>query len=98
MFPLGISELVLIGIIIIVLLFGGKKLPELARAFGQAIKEYRRAVSEVTRPELEVKKEVKEEDIKEIAEKLGLETKGKSTEELAKEISRKLSEVAKEKK
>lgn len=41
MFGLGFEELLLLLAILLVL-FGGKKLPELSRGFGQAIKEMRR--------------------------------------------------------
>jgi len=39
---IGYTELILIFLIIL-LLFGGKKLPELARALGQAIDEFTKA-------------------------------------------------------
>jgi sec-independent protein translocase protein TatA len=39
---IGISEVVVIGIVLVVL-FGGKKLPELARGIAEAIKEFRKA-------------------------------------------------------
>ena len=45
MFGLGTQELVLI-LIIVLLLFGGKKLPELSRSIGESIKEIRRGFSD----------------------------------------------------
>jgi len=39
---IGVPELVFIGLII-VLLFGAKKLPEIGSALGKAIREFRRA-------------------------------------------------------
>ena len=39
---LGVQEIVLI-IIVILLLFGGKRIPELARAFGRASYEFKKA-------------------------------------------------------
>ena len=39
---LGVQEIVLI-IIVILLLFGGKRIPELARAFGRAAYEFKKA-------------------------------------------------------
>ncbi|HOK79588.1 MAG TPA: twin-arginine translocase TatA/TatE family subunit [bacterium] len=43
---LGVQELVLIGLIIL-LLFGAKRLPEIGRAFGKAIGEFRKGLKEV---------------------------------------------------
>lgn len=40
----GITELVVIAIVIIVL-FGGRKLPELGKGVGEAIREFKKSVS-----------------------------------------------------
>ncbi|MEI6847922.1 MAG: twin-arginine translocase TatA/TatE family subunit [Chlorobiaceae bacterium] len=45
MFGLGAQELILI-LLIIVLLFGSKKLPELARGLGKGMKEFKNAQHE----------------------------------------------------
>ncbi|MFN3535508.1 MAG: twin-arginine translocase TatA/TatE family subunit [Desulfatiglandales bacterium] len=47
MFGLGSSELIIIAIIIF-LLFGAKRLPEVGRGLGQAIKEFRKVKKEVS--------------------------------------------------
>lgn len=47
MFGLGTQELLLI-LAILLLLFGGKKLPELSRSVGQAIKEIRKGFTDDT--------------------------------------------------
>ncbi|HIZ29080.1 MAG TPA: twin-arginine translocase TatA/TatE family subunit [Candidatus Adamsella sp.] len=39
---LGITEIILI-LVVVVLLFGGKRIPELARALGRASYEYKKA-------------------------------------------------------
>ncbi len=52
-------ELVLI-IAIIVLLFGGKKIPELAKGLGKGIKDFKKAVNEDDEPQEVAKKEAKE--------------------------------------
>ncbi len=45
---LGASEIFLI-VIVILLLFGGKRLPELARSLGKGLSEFRRAAQSVQR-------------------------------------------------
>lgn len=40
---IGTTELIIIAIVVLVL-FGGKKLPELGRGMGDAIKEFKRAI------------------------------------------------------
>ena len=43
---IGGTELIII-LIIVLLIFGGKKLPELARGLGKGIREFKRATKEV---------------------------------------------------
>ncbi len=43
----GATEIIII-LVIILILFGGKKLPELARGLGKGIKEFKKASNEVT--------------------------------------------------
>ena len=50
MFGLGVQELMIIFLIIIVL-FGAKKLPELAGGLGKGIKEFKKATKEVEEDE-----------------------------------------------
>lgn len=45
MFGLGTTELIVIAFVI-VLLFGGKKLPQLGRSFGSAITNFKKGLSE----------------------------------------------------
>jgi sec-independent protein translocase protein TatA len=44
-FGIGTTELIII-LVIVLLLFGGKKLPELARSLGNSVKELRKGVAE----------------------------------------------------
>ncbi len=57
---LGFQEILLIFLIIL-LLFGAKKLPELARGMGHALREFRKAVKEAEDTVKDVEKEEKEE-------------------------------------
>ncbi len=47
MFGFGVQELILV-LVILLLLFGGKKLPELSRSIGQSLKEIRKGFSDDT--------------------------------------------------
>ncbi len=72
---------------IALLIFGPKKLPELARGLGQAVREYRKASSGWFEEE-ERKKKKEEEALLETAKRLGIDTEGKTMEEIAEEILR----------
>ena len=54
---IGISEIILI-IVIALLLFGGKRIPELARAFGRASYEYKKAKENIRKEVQELKNEI----------------------------------------
>ena len=64
---LGITEIILI-LIVVVVLFGGKKFPELARGIGKAQAEYKKAKEaiedEVNEFKAEIEKSAKEEKSK----------------------------------
>ena len=49
MFGLGTTELLVIAFVI-VLLFGGKKLPQLGRSFGSAITNFKKGLNEADQP------------------------------------------------
>jgi len=55
----GWSQILLI-VIAILLLFGGKKIPELMRGIGQGMKEFKKATSDDKEPEEDDEKKLKE--------------------------------------
>ncbi|WP_299429300.1 twin-arginine translocase TatA/TatE family subunit [uncultured Meiothermus sp.] len=57
--PIGPTELIII-LVIVVLLFGARKLPELARGLGQSAKEFRKGISEEEKKPEESKTEQKQ--------------------------------------
>lgn len=56
---IGTTELMLIAGIAL-LLFGGKKLPEMMRGLGQGVSEFKKGTREITEPLNEVKQEILE--------------------------------------
>jgi sec-independent protein translocase protein TatA len=56
MFGLGISELLIIALIL-VMLFGVKRLPDIGNSFGRAISNFRKAADGKEVAEIEAKKE-----------------------------------------
>ena len=56
---IGTTELMLIAGIAL-LLFGGKKLPEMMRGLGQGVKEFKKGAQEVSEPFEEAKKNIDE--------------------------------------
>ncbi|MEM4246527.1 MAG: twin-arginine translocase TatA/TatE family subunit [Candidatus Bathyarchaeia archaeon] len=98
---IGPWEIALI-IIVVLILFGPKKLPELAKSVGSAIRQYREASEGIlqtgtppppTAPAPEPKDEKRV--LLETAKKLGIETEGKTPDEISEEIVKKTSKTRK---
>ncbi len=101
---IGTTEIIVIALVIMVLLFGASKVPQLARSLGQAMGEFRKAKREaeleyrkieesVTGSEEEIPKAKAkggEVNIREVAAYMGIDTEGKTDEELREEIQAKL--------
>ncbi len=84
--------------IAILLIWGPSKLPSLARAIGQAIHEFKKGTRGLVEEEENQDRSRKtslndKEKILEIAKKLGIDTTGKSLDEIIAEIENKLSQV-----
>lgn len=93
---LGQEWLILIFIAII-LLFGTKKLPELARSLGKAKGEFEKGRREIERELKEVSKPMNlesggEDSLLKIAKELGIKTEGKTGKEIREEIIKMVKE------
>ncbi len=60
MFGLGMQEILIIALIIL-LFWGGKKIPELMKGLGKGVKSFKDGMNEVTDLKEEKKEEIKEE-------------------------------------
>ena len=58
-FGLGWGEIVLIALVVL-LLFGGKKIPELMKGLGKGVKSFKEGMSQVENEVDEIKKDIKE--------------------------------------
>ena len=98
----GPMEIALIVVIIIVL-FGAAKIPELARSLGKATGEFKKGQKEIERELTDVEKSIKEtpaenrpSKIRQMAHDLGISTEGKTDEQLLDEIQKKMPKVKSE--
>lgn len=89
---IGTQELIMI-FAVVVLLFGANKLPELARSMGSSVGEFKKAQTESERNLKEFERSIKDptvtkSKIQETAEKLGIDIKGKTDDQLLDEIQK----------
>jgi len=82
----GYEWLIVVGILIVVFLWGPQKLPELARSIGLAKKEFEKAAKEVSSPTSPAPESPTDQLIV-AAKSLGITTEGKTKEQIAKEIA-----------
>ena len=96
MFSFGSGEILLV-FVVIVLLFGASRLPDLARSMGRSMGEFKRGQYEVERELKDIKSsgtspdyEVALSRTQRMARNLGIETAGKTDDQLLAEIEKKL--------
>jgi sec-independent protein translocase protein TatA len=95
------SEVIIIVIIAIVIIFGAKKIPELARSLGKASTEYqksrieaRKEIESIRRDNDNMYKNSNREKLETIADKLGIDYSTRSDDELRNAID---TEIRKQK-
>ncbi|MEM0022100.1 MAG: twin-arginine translocase TatA/TatE family subunit [Archaeoglobaceae archaeon] len=99
---IGTQELILIAIIVLIL-FGAGKIPEVARSLGRSVAEFRKAQREAElelrelERDLKASKDEKRAKLEKIARDLGINPEGKSDEELLEEIDKALPKIEKTK-
>jgi len=81
----GYEWLIVVGILLVVFLWGPQKLPELARSIGLAKKEFEKAAKEVSSPTASAPEPPDQLIV--AAKSLGISTEGKTKEQIAKEIA-----------
>ena len=83
----GNTELLFL-LFVVLLLFGGRKLPELARSMGEAVKEFNKATNEPTKyiDEKTRKENEERQAIIDAAKKLGIPVEGRDINEIAQDI------------
>jgi len=94
----GANEILLVAILIFIL-FGATKIPELARSLGRGMAEFKKAQKEAEIELMELERELKQgkpkrKRLEEIAESMGIDVDRKTDDELIEEISK---YIAKEK-
>jgi sec-independent protein translocase protein TatA len=99
---IGGSELIIIGLLIVILLFGSKKLPEFSRTIGKAMGEFEKMRTVTLRqkidqdsnylgPRIDGSVDNERHKLEMIAESLGIEHVNKNDEELRLLISDKIN-------
>jgi len=92
----GYEWLIVVGILLVVFLWGPQKLPELAKSIGLAKKEFEKAAKEATTSTSPVSTspasgQPATDPLIVAAKSLGITTEGKTKEQIAKEIADKSS-------
>ncbi len=89
----GYEWLIVVGVLLVVFLWGPQKLPELARSIGLAKKEFDKAVKESTTQTAGANppSPTGTDPLVSAARNLGIVTEGKTKDEIAREIAEKTS-------
>ncbi len=78
--------LIVLGVLAVILIWGPSKIPELARAVGRARKEFDDASKGLTPPALTSLQPMAPDPLVDTAQKLGINTQGKTREQISDEI------------
>jgi sec-independent protein translocase protein TatA len=103
LYGLGGFEWVIIVIVIVLVFFGVKKIPELARSFGKASSEFEKARLVARREVQQLKNQngdtnLRREKLESVADTLGIDHYGKTDDDLTEAINAELNRTTKNKK
>ncbi|MBI4258722.1 MAG: twin-arginine translocase TatA/TatE family subunit [Thaumarchaeota archaeon] len=92
------SEIIIIVVVAVILIFGAKKIPEIARSMGRAKGEFKKGQEETDRELEEEKKKggsAERTKLEEAAKALGIDVAGKSDEQIRGEMRSAIEEKPK---
>ena len=80
--------IVILGVLVVILIWGPSKIPELARAVGRARKEFDDASKGIVQPSSNPSQLIASDPLLETARKLGITTQGKTRDQISDDIVR----------
>jgi sec-independent protein translocase protein TatA len=80
--------LVILGVLVVIMIWGPSKIPELARAVGRARREFDDASRGIVQPTSTPTQPIAPDALVNTAQKLGISTQGKTREQISDEIVR----------
>jgi sec-independent protein translocase protein TatA len=80
--------LVILGVLVVIMIWGPSKIPELARAVGKARREFDDASRGIVQPTPTSAQPIASDALVDTAQKLGISTQGKTREQISDEIVR----------
>jgi sec-independent protein translocase protein TatA len=81
------TTIVAVGVLVVVLIWGPQKIPDLARSLGRARREFEEASRGISEPSSRGRADgTTQEPLVEVAQRLGINTQGKTRQEISDEI------------
>lgn len=81
------TTIVAVGVLIVVLIWGPQKIPDLARSLGRARREFDQASKGLSEPNTNLRADTApQEPLVDVAKRLGISTQGKTRQEISDEI------------
>lgn len=91
-------EVIILLILILLILFGSRKIPEVARSLGEAVREFRKAMSETEQIQQQIRapaqtqQSFQEDPLIDLARRKGINIEGKTRVQIVEELAKKIRE------